>query len=235
MRISTKTHLDSVRILELARSYFRLANPHPPLPTYTHTIYFTDEKTESLPVDISSYNSSACFEKKTRCENTRSRSTCGEDCRCLGKIFPSPYLSIFESLPVKHIYYFCKKKKKLVLHPQWTPCQLAVLVWSVDFPSVAFTDLALEESLKSGLQFSPLSLQSWCTRLDAVTDYGALSACLSHLSPEHLEFLATSASTRNGSWWRWTTNLSSAGAAARRIMRPGACSIRYSAGRVVLS
>lgn len=117
MRISTKTHLDSVRILELARSYFRLANPHPPLPTYTHTIYFTDEKTESLPVDISSYNSSACFEKKTRCENTRSRSTCGEDCRCLGKIFPSPYLSIFESLPVKHIYYFCKKKKKVGFTP----------------------------------------------------------------------------------------------------------------------
>ena len=52
MRISTKTHLDSVRMLELARSYFRLANPHPPLPTYTRTIYFTDEKTESLPVDI---------------------------------------------------------------------------------------------------------------------------------------------------------------------------------------
>lgn len=112
MRISTKTHLDSVRILELARSSFRWANPHPPFPTYTCTIYFTDEKTESLPLDISSYNSSACFEKKTRCENTRSRSTCGEDCRWLGKIFPSPYLSIFDSLPVKHIYYFCKKKKK---------------------------------------------------------------------------------------------------------------------------
>lgn len=43
----------------------------------------------------------------------------------------------------------------------------------------------------------------------------------------HLEFLATSACAPNGSWWKWTTSLSSAGAAPRRILRLGTCSIRY--------
>lgn len=64
MRISTKTCLDSVRILELAGSYFRLANPTPPKEKHTHKVYFTDQKTEALPFDISGYNSSAYIKKK---------------------------------------------------------------------------------------------------------------------------------------------------------------------------
>ena len=62
-----------------------------------------------------------------------------------------------------------------------------------------------------------------------------LSACLSPSFHKHLEFLATSASAQNGSWWRWTTNQSSADTVARRTIRPGTCSIRYNTGLGILA
>lgn len=63
---------------------------------------------------------------------------------------------------------------------------------------------------------SDLASPVWC-----FTDWCRASCVL------HLEFLATSASAPNGSWWKWTTSLSSAGAAPRRTLRLGTCSIRY--------
>ena len=65
MRISTKICLDSVRILELAGSYFRLANSTPPpKDKHAHKVYFIDQKTEALPFNISGYNSSVYIKKK---------------------------------------------------------------------------------------------------------------------------------------------------------------------------
>lgn len=54
-----------------------------------------------------------------------------------------------------------------------------------------------------------------------------LSLLAFSIPPLNTEFLATSASALNGSWWRWITNLSSAGAAPKKTIRPGTCSIRY--------
>lgn len=79
----------------------------------------------------------------------------------------------------------------------------------------SFNELTLEGSNKSRL-FSSLLSPVWC-----ITDWCWASCVL------HLEFLATSACAPSGSWWKWTTSLSSAGAAPRRTLRLGTCSIRY--------
>lgn len=146
-----------------------------------------------------------------------------EGCRWVWKFFLLHTFLYLNASCKAHTILLCTYKK-FVLNLQWILGQLIEIVWAVTFPSVAIKDLAVEKLVKSAIWSSlpPVFVHWWLT-------VGPFLVLLI-LPRKPLEFLVTSASALNGSWWRWTTNQSSAGAAIRRTSRPGTCSIRYRAG-----